>query len=203
MKKNSLFCFVTFIVLECISFGLLLVAAFSPIGDDIRNPIKYQALMLLALQIIVFVLALLKKNVKGALIANGAITVYFVAKLSNTSFFTEIYNSVLALLIFVAFIVCTVLMDKKWASIVCVVILCLYAYEAYFYFDDLMTSLNQLIGSATTEVVNVAFVNTEFAAAAILAFLGNALIFGDNLLIKKEKEETKKNTVTEDVTEEN
>ena len=60
MKKNSLFCFVSFIILEVIAIASALVA--SIINEEVVNLFRYEALILLAIQVILLVLSLLKKN---------------------------------------------------------------------------------------------------------------------------------------------
>ena len=57
MKKNSLFCFVSFIILEVIAIASALVA--SIINEEVVNLFRYEALILLAIQVILLVLVLL------------------------------------------------------------------------------------------------------------------------------------------------
>ena len=196
MKKNSLFCFVSFIILEVIAIASALVASF--INEDVVNLFRYEALILLAIQVILLVLALLKKNLKALLIVNLTVNLYFLSKYYTSGMFTNLYENMFTFLIFALLIVCIIFKDKKWASICALVVVSLYSFEAFKYFDVNLIASSQLEGLSTT-VVNEILIQLCGSISFLAIFLSSALYFANELFVKENNEEieNKENTLNE------
>ena len=196
MKKNSLFCFVSFIILEVIAIASALVA--SIINEEVVNLFRYEALILLAIQVILLVLALLKKNMKALLIVNLTVNLYFLSKYYTSGMFTNLYENMFTFLIFALLIVCIIFKDKKWASICALVVVSLYSFEAFKYFDVNLIASSQLEGLSTT-VVNEILIQLCGSISFLAIFLSSALYFANELFVKENNEEIedKENTLNE------
>ena len=196
MKKNSLFCFVSFIILEVIAIASAFVASF--INEDVVNLFRYEALILLAIQVILLVLALLKKNMKALLIVNLTVNLYFLSKYYTSGMFTNLYENMFTFLIFALLIVCIIFKDKKWASICALVVVSLYSFEAFKYFDVNLIASSQLEGLSTT-VVNEILIQLCGSISFLAIFLSSALYFANELFVKENNEEieNKENTLNE------
>ena len=196
MKKNSLFCFVSFIILEVIAIASALVA--SIINEEVVNLFRYEALILLAIQVILLVLALLKKNMKALLIVNLTVNLYFLSKYYTSGMFTNLYENMFTFLIFALLIVCIIFKDKKWASICALVVVSLYSFEAFKYFDVNLIASSQLEGLSTT-VVNEILIQLCGSISFLAIFLSSALYFANELFVKENNEEieNKENTLNE------
>ena len=196
MKKNSLFCFVSFIILEVIAIASALVA--SIINEEVVNLFRYEALILLAIQVILLVLALLKKNLKALLIVNLTVNLYFLSKYYTSGMFTNLYENMFTFLIFALLIVCIIFKDKKWASICALVVVSLYSFEAFKYFDVNLIASSQLEGLSTT-VANEILIQFFGSISFLAVFLSSALYFANELFVKENNEEieNKENTLNE------
>ena len=196
MKKNSLFCFVSFIILEVIAIASALVA--SIINEEVVNLFRYEALILLAIQVIFLVLALLKKNLKALLIVNLTVNLYFLSKYYTSGMFTNLYENMFTFLIFALLIVCIIFKDKKWASICALVVVSLYSFEAFKYFDANLIASSQLEGLSTT-VANEILIQLCGSISFLAIFLSSALYFANELFVKENNEEIedKENTLNE------
>ena len=196
MKKNSLFCFLSFIILEVIAIASLIFAAI--INDEVVNIFRYEALVLLAIQVIFLVLALLKKNLKALLIVNLSVNIYFLSKYYTNGIFTNIYENMFTFLIFALLIVCIIFKDKKWASICALVVVSLYSFEAFKYFDVNLIASSQLEGLSTT-VANEILIQFFGSISFLAIFLSSALYFANELFVKENNEEieNKENTLNE------
>ena len=196
MKKNSLFCFVSFIILEVIAIASALVA--SIINEEVVNLFRYEALILLAIQVILLVLALLKKNMKALLIVNLTVNLYFLSKYYTSGMFTNLYENMFTFLIFALLIVCIIFKDKKWASICALVVVSLYSFEAFKYFDVNLIASSQLEGLSTT-VANEILIQFFGSISFLAVFLSSALYFANELFVKENNEEieNKENTLNE------
>lgn len=202
MKKNNLFCFVSFIVLEVIAIASLIFAAI--INDEVVNIFRYEALVLLAIQVIFLVLALLKKNLKALLIVNLSVNIYFLSKYYTNGIFTNIYENMFTFLIFALLIVCIIFKDKKWASICALVVVSLYSFEAFKYFDVNMIASSTLDEFASTTVVNEILIQFLGSVSFLAIFLSSVVYFANDLFVKKEPEavENKENKENKENTEE-
>ena len=196
MKKNSLFCFVSFIILEVIAIASALVA--SIINEEVVNLFRYEALILLAIQVILLVLALLKKNMKALLIVNLTVNLYFLSKYYTSGMFTNLYENMFTFLIFALLIVCIIFKDKKWASICALVVVSLYSFEAFKYFDVNLIASSQLEGLSTT-VANEILIQFFGSISFLAVFLSSALYFANELFVKENNEEieNKENNLNE------
>ena len=197
MKKNSLFCFVSFIILEVIAIASALVA--SIINEEVVNLFRYEALILLAIQVILLVLALLKKNMKALLIVNLTVNLYFLSKYYTSGMFTNLYENMFTFLIFALLIVCIIFKDKKWASICALVVVSLYSFEAFKYFDVNMIASSTLDEFASTTVANEILIQFFGSISFLAVFLSSALYFANELFVKENNEEieNKENTLNE------
>lgn len=184
MKKNNLFCFVSFIVLEVIAIASLIFAAI--INDEVVNIFRYEALVLLAIQVIFLVLALLKKNLKALLIVNLTVNIYFLSKYYTNGIFTNIYENMFTFLIFALLIVCIIFKDKKWASICALVVVSLYSFEAFKYFDVNMIASSTLDEFAS--IVNEILIQFLGSVSFLAIFLSSVVYFANDLFVKKEPE---------------
>lgn len=196
MKKNSLFCFVSFIILEVIAIASALVA--SIINEEVVNLFRYEALILLAIQVILLVLVLLKKNMKALLIVNLTVNLYFLSKYYTSGMFTNLYENMFTFLIFALLIVCIIFKDKKWASICALVVVSLYSFEAFKYFDVNLIASSQLEGLSTT-VANEILIQFFGSISFLAIFLSSALYFANELFVKENNEEieNKENNLNE------
>ena len=196
MKKNSLFCFVSFIILEVIAIASALVA--SIINEEVVNLFRHEALILLAIQVILLVLALLKKNMKALLIVNLTVNLYFLSKYYTSGMFTNLYENMFTFLIFALLIVCIIFKDKKWASICALVVVSLYSFEAFKYFDVNLIASSQLEGLSTT-VANEILIQFFGSISFLAIFLSSALYFANELFVKENNEEieNKENNLNE------
>lgn len=196
MKKNSLFCFVSFIILEVIAIASALVA--SIINEEVVNLFRYEALILLAIQVILLVLTLLKKNIKALLIVNLTVNLYFLSKYYTSGMFTNLYENMFTFLIFALLIVCIIFKDKKWASICALVVVSLYSFEAFKYFDVNLIASSQLEGLSTT-VANEILIQFFGSISFLAIFLSSALYFANELFVKENNEEieNKENNLNE------
>ena len=196
MKKNSLFCFVSFIILEVIAIASALVA--SIINEEVVNLFRYEALILLAIQVILLILTLLKKNMKALLIVNLTVNLYFLSKYYTSGMFTNLYENMFTFLIFALLIVCIIFKDKKWASICALVVVSLYSFEAFKYFDVNLIASSQLEGLSTT-VANEILIQFFGSISFLAVFLSSALYFANELFVKENNEEieNKENTLNE------
>ena len=184
MKKNNLFCFVSFIVLEVIAIASLIFAAI--INDEVVNIFRYEALVLLAIQVIFLVLALLKKNLKALLIVNLTVNIYFLSKYYTNGIFTNIYENMFTFLIFALLIICIIFKDKKWASICALVVVSLYSFEAFKYFDVNMIASSTLDEFAS--IVNEILIQFLGSVSFLAIFLSSVVYFANDLFVKKEPE---------------
>ena len=147
---------------------------------------------------LLLVLALLKKNMKALLIVNLTVNLYFLSKYYTSGMFTNLYENMFTFLIFALLIVCIIFKDKKWASICALVVVSLYSFEAFKYFDVNLIASSQLEGLSTT-VANEILIQFFGSISFLAVFLSSALYFANELFVKENNEEieNKENTLNE------